>query len=122
MDMGDLMTLRINSGFSSFTAVLTNKDKKVLCWTHGAFTSCSTLEKEQDLIRMRSDIVQMVSECARNNGFTSIIIVFKGPLVPRLIDFNSLAENGINVTLMKDKTPVPHNGIMPPRRVRSKNL
>lgn len=116
--MKDLSILYINSGFRSFTAILANKNRELLGLIHRDFTSYGNSERELELVNMRSDIVNMVCEGAKKSGITSIEIQCKGPLYPRLIDMNALANNGINVILIKDKTPVPHNGCYPLKRVR----
>lgn len=115
--MKDLAILYINSGFRSFTAILVNKNRELLGFTHGNFISFGE-KREIELANMRLNVVNMVSESAKKSGISSIEIIYKGHLFPRLIDMKALANNGINVTLIKDKTPIPHNGIRPLRRTR----
>lgn len=116
--MNNLAILYINSGFCSFTAILVNKKRKFLGSTHGDITSCGE-KRELELANMRLNIVNMVSECAKENELTSIEIICKGPLFPRLIDMKALTNKGVNVTLIKDKTPIPHNGCYPLKRIRT---
>lgn len=116
--MDNLAILYINSGFRSFTAILVDRNRKFLGSTHEDITSCGE-KRELELANMRLNVVNMVSECAKKSGITSIEIIFKGSLFPRLIDMKALANNGVNVTLIKDKTPIPHNGCYPLKRVRT---
>ena len=69
--MKNLLILYINSGFRSFTAILVNRNRKVLGFTHRDLTSYSKSERELELVNMRSDIVSMVSEGIEKSGITS---------------------------------------------------
>lgn len=115
--MNNLPVLKITSGFTSFTAILV-KDKQLLFHTHGGFTSVGSEARKEEKEKMKRDIVTMVCECAKVCGIDTIEVEVKGPLSTSLIDLHFLESNGINVRWIKDKTPVPHNGCVPNKRIR----
>ena len=53
-----------------------------------------------------------------NAGLKSVEVFVKGPGIGREAAIRSLFQNGINVTRIKDVTPVPHNGCRPKKRRR----
>lgn len=60
-------------------------------------------------------------QCARKameHGLKSIEIFVKGPGSGREAAIRSLQAVGLEITLIKDVTPIPHNGCRPPKRRR----
>lgn len=51
-------------------------------------------------------------------GLKNVEVFVKGPGIGREAAIRSLFQNGINVTKIKDVTPVPHNGCRPKKRRR----
>src|SRR5690625_1335560 len=65
---------------------------------------------------------QMASEAAAKqaveDGMKSIEVTVKGPGAGREAAIRSLQAAGLEVTAIRDVTPVPHNGCRPPKRRR----
>jgi small subunit ribosomal protein S11 len=55
---------------------------------------------------------------ASDNGVKSVDVYLSGPGAGRDTAVRSIANAGLKVTLMKDVTPVPHNGCRPPKKRR----
>ena len=53
-----------------------------------------------------------------NAGLKSVDVFVKGPGIGREAAIRSLFQSGINVTKIKDVTPIPHNGCRPKKRRR----
>ncbi|MCP4137118.1 MAG: 30S ribosomal protein S11 [bacterium] len=51
-------------------------------------------------------------------GLKTVEVYVKGPGIGREAAIRSLAQSGLNVTKIKDVTPVPHNGCRPKKRRR----
>ncbi|MCK4575823.1 30S ribosomal protein S11, partial [candidate division WOR-3 bacterium] len=51
-------------------------------------------------------------------GVRRIEVWIKGPGSGREAAIRSLQANGLKVTMIKDVTPIPHNGCRPPKRRR----
>ena len=65
---------------------------------------------------------QMAAEAAAKgaveNGMKTIEVFVKGPGSGRESAIRALQTAGLNITLIKDVTPIPHNGCRPPKRRR----
>jgi small subunit ribosomal protein S11 len=60
-------------------------------------------------------------ECARKAmvaGMRSCAVLVNGPGAGRESAVRAIASTGMKVTLLKDVTPIPHNGCRPPKRRR----
>ena len=65
---------------------------------------------------------QMASEtaakAAMDHGMKTVEVYVKGPGAGRESAIRALATAGLSITLIKDVTPIPHNGCRPPKRRR----
>jgi len=55
---------------------------------------------------------------AREHGLQSVEVLVKGPGVGREAAIRALGATGLKVTLIRDVTPIPHNGCRPSKRRR----
>ncbi|MBP5209393.1 MAG: 30S ribosomal protein S11 [Clostridia bacterium] len=58
------------------------------------------------------------AKIAIDQGMKSIEVYVRGPGAGREAAIRALATAGLEVTLIKDVTPIPHNGCRPPKRRR----
>src|SRR5512136_287510 len=55
---------------------------------------------------------------AQEHGLRTVEVWVKGPGSGRESALRALQATGLNITLIKDVTPIPHNGCRPPKRRR----
>ena len=55
---------------------------------------------------------------AMEHGVRSVAVFVKGPGAGRESALRALQQAGFRVTLIRDVTPIPHNGCRPPKRRR----
>ena len=55
---------------------------------------------------------------AMDHGMKTVEVFVRGPGNGREAAIRALATAGLNITLIKDVTPIPHNGCRPPKRRR----
>jgi len=55
---------------------------------------------------------------AQEHGMRNVVVQVKGPGSGRESALRALQAAGLNITLIKDVTPIPHNGCRPPKRRR----
>src|SRR5712671_4689746 len=55
---------------------------------------------------------------AMEHGLKTVAVLVKGPGAGRESALRALAAAGLKVTLIRDITPIPHNGCRPPKRRR----
>ena len=61
---------------------------------------------------------ETAAKIAVDHGMKSVEVYVKGPGSGRESAIRALAACGLEVTLIKDVTPIPHNGCRPPKRRR----
>ncbi len=61
---------------------------------------------------------ETAAKIAMDHGMKSVEVYVKGPGAGRESAIRALAAVGLEVTLIKDVTPIPHNGCRPPKRRR----
>lgn len=64
------------------------------------------------------EAAQEAAEKAKEHGLKSVDVYVKGPGSGREAAIRSLQASGLEVTTIKDVTPIPHNGCRPPKRRR----
>lgn len=55
---------------------------------------------------------------AQDHGMKAVEVRVKGPGAGRESALRAVANSGMKITLIKDVTPIPHNGCRPPKRRR----
>ncbi len=61
---------------------------------------------------------ETAAKVAIDHGMKSIEVYVKGPGSGREAAIRALATAGLSVTMIRDVTPIPHNGCRPPKRRR----
>ena len=55
---------------------------------------------------------------AIDHGVKNVVVLVRGPGSGRESAIRAIAASGLNVTFIRDVTPIPHNGCRPPKRRR----
>ena len=58
------------------------------------------------------------TKLAMDHGMKTVEVFVKGPGSGREAAIRAIQTTGLNITLIKDVTPIPHNGCRPPKRRR----
>ena len=61
---------------------------------------------------------ETAAKAAIEHGMKTVVVFVKGPGQGREAAIRALQTAGLEVTLIKDVTPIPHNGCRPPKRRR----
>ena len=61
---------------------------------------------------------ETAAKAAMEHGLKTVEVYVKGPGAGREAAIRALAAAGLEVTMIKDVTPIPHNGCRPPKRRR----
>ena len=106
----------IKSTFNNTIVSITDPMGNVISWASAGQVGFKGSRKSTPFA------AQMAAEqCARRameHGVRKVDVVVKGPGSGRETAIRSLQNAGIEVTGIKDVTPVPHNGCRPPKRRR----
>ena len=61
---------------------------------------------------------ETAAKAAKEHGMKTVEVYVKGPGAGREAAIRALEATGLSVTMIKDVTPIPHNGCRPPKRRR----
>ena len=106
----------IKATFNNTNITITNRDGDVVCWaTPGTVGFKGSRKSTPFAAQMAADKVAKEAMAA---GMKSVEAWVKGPGSGRESTIRSLQAAGLEITAIKDVTPIPHNGCRPPKRRR----
>ena len=76
------------------------------------------LEMEGEEVEVKADAAEKVASQAYDQGMRQAEVVVSGPGSGRETAIRALQGCGLQVLVIKDITPVPHNGCRPPKKRR----
>lgn len=106
----------IHSTFNNTLIAITDPDGKVITWKSGGTAGFKGTKKGTPFAAQIA--AEQAAQVAVENGVKKLEVRVKGPGSGREASIRSLQSAGIEVTIIKDVTPVPHNGCRPPKRRR----
>ena len=106
----------IHSSFNNTIVTLTDVQGNVLSWASAGELGFKGSRKSTPFAA--SEAAETAAKAAMEHGLKSVEVYVKGPGAGREAAIRSLQAAGLEVTLIKDVTPIPHNGCRPPKRRR----
>jgi small subunit ribosomal protein S11 len=106
----------INATFNNIIISLTNKTGQVISWSSAGKMGFRGSKKNTPYAAQMA-----AQDCARvalEAGLKRVDVYVKGPGAGREGAIRALANSGIEVVMIKDITPLPHNGCRPPKKRR----
>ena len=106
----------ISSTFNNTIVTLTDKNGNALSWASAGGLGFRGSRKSTPYAAQMA--AETAAKAALPHGLKSVEVFVKGPGSGREAAIRALSANGIEVTSIRDVTPVPHNGCRPPKRRR----
>ena len=106
----------IYSTFNNTIVSVTDKGGNVLAWASGGNMGFKGTRKSTPFAAQIA--AQQVAKAVQEHGVQEIDVVVKGPGPGRESAIRSLQAAGLQVNMIKEATPIPHNGCRPPKRRR----
>jgi small subunit ribosomal protein S11 len=106
----------IKSTFNNSIITLTDAAGNALSWSSAGQLGFKGSRKSTPFAAQMA--AETAAKAAMEHGLRSIQVFVKGPGAGREAAIRSLQAAGLEVTLIKDVTPIPHNGCRPPKRRR----
>jgi small subunit ribosomal protein S11 len=106
----------IKSTFNNSIVTLTDAVGNALSWSSAGALGFRGSRKSTPYAAQAA--AETAAKVAMEHGLKSIEVYVKGPGSGREAAIRSLQAAGLEVTLIKDVTPIPHNGCRPPKRRR----
>ncbi|MBN2267969.1 MAG: 30S ribosomal protein S11 [Acholeplasmataceae bacterium] len=106
----------IHTTFNNTIVTITDVDGNAIAWSSAGALGFKGSRKSTPYAAQMS--AEAVAKTAMDNGMIKVEVSVKGPGPGREAAIRSLQAAGLEITAIKDVTPVPHNGCRPPKRPR----
>jgi small subunit ribosomal protein S11 len=106
----------VNASFNNVIVTLTNLQGQVISWSSAGKMGFKGSKKNTPYAAQLA-----AADCAKvafDLGLRKVKVYVKGPGAGRDSAIRTIHSNGIEVTEIKDITPLPHNGCRPPKKRR----
>lgn len=106
----------IRSSFNNTIVTLTDVNGNALSWASSGGLGFRGSRKSTPFAAQMA--AETAAKAAMEHGLRSVEVYVKGPGSGREAAIRALQAAGLEVSLIKDVTPIPHNGCRPPKRRR----
>lgn len=106
----------VTASFNNIIISLTNKTGQVISWSSAGKMGFRGSKKNTPYAAQMA--AQDAAKVAVEAGLKRVDVYVKGPGSGREGAIRALANSGIEVVMIKDVTPLPHNGCRPPKKRR----
>ena len=106
----------IQSTFNNTIITITDMSGNVIAWSSAGSQGFKGSRKSTPFAAQLA--AEDAAKKAQEHGVQNIEVYVKGPGSGREAALRALQAAGFNVTLIRDVTPIPHNGCRPPKRRR----
>jgi small subunit ribosomal protein S11 len=106
----------IQSTFNNTIVTITDPVGNVVAWSSAGMQGFKGSRKSTPFAAQLA--AADAAKKAMEHGMRNVEVYVKGPGAGREAALRALQATGFNVVLIKDVTPIPHNGCRPPKRRR----
>ncbi len=106
----------IQSTFNNTIITLTDLDGNAIAWSSAGSAGFKGSRKSTPFAAQIA--AEAAAKEAMEHGLKSVQVFVKGPGSGREAAIRSLQAAGLEINLISDVTPIPHNGCRPPKRRR----
>ncbi len=109
-------TAHINSTFNNTIITITDNTGNTISWSSSGNKGFKGSRKSTPFAAQLA--AEEAGKKAMDHGMKNIEVIVKGPGNGRESAIRALNSTGLNITIIKDITPIPHNGCRPSKRRR----
>jgi small subunit ribosomal protein S11 len=106
----------IQSTFNNTVVTITDPSGNTVAWSSAGVQGFKGSRKSTPFAAQLA--AEDAAKKAMDHGMRSVEVYVKGPGAGREAALRALSSAGIQITLIRDVTPIPHNGCRPPKRRR----
>lgn len=106
----------IHTTFNNTIVMITDLNGNAITWSSAGALGFKGSRKSTPFAAQMS--AEAAAKSAMDNGMIKVEVEVKGPGPGREAAIRSIQAAGLEITSIKDVTPVPHNGCRPPKRPR----
>lgn len=108
--------VHVKATFNNTIVTITDPAGNSIAWASAGKVNFSGSRKSSAFAATMA--AQDAAKIAKSMGMKEVEVNLKGPGAGRESAVRGLLSAGLNVTIIRDRTPVPHNGCRPPKRRR----
>ena len=108
--------VHIQSTFNNTIVTITDTQGNALSWASSGGLGFRGSRKSTPFAAQTA--AETAAKAAMEHGLKSVEVYVKGPGSGREAAIRALQTAGLEVNMIKDVTPIPHNGCRPPKRRR----
>ena len=108
--------VHIQSTFNNTIVTFTDLNGNVISWSSAGALNFKGSRKGTPFAAQMA--CETAAKAAKEHGLRSVEVYVKGPGAGRESAIRALANCDLEVTLISDVSPIPHNGCRPPKRRR----
>ena len=109
-------SVHIQSSFNNTIVTITDTTGNAISWASSGGLGFRGSRKSTPYAAQQA--AEVAAKAAMEHGLKTVEVFVKGPGSGREAAIRALSAAGLEVTLIKDVTPIPHNGCRPPKRRR----
>ena len=109
-------TAHIHSTFNNTIVTITDEKGNAVAWSSAGALGFKGSRKSTPYAAQMA--AEAAGKAAVDHGMKSVEVNVKGPGPGREAAVRSLQTAGLEITVINDVTPIPHNGCRPPKRPR----
>lgn len=106
----------IQSSFNNTIVTISDMQGNTLSWASSGQLGFKGSRKSTPFAAQMA--AETATKLAMEHGLKTVEVFVKGPGSGREAAIRALQATGLDVTMIKDVTPIPHNGCRPPKRRR----
>ena len=106
----------IRSTFNNTIVTITDTQGNTISWASAGGLGFRGSRKSTPFAAQTA--AETAAKAAMEHGMKTVEVYVKGPGAGREAAIRALQATGLDVTMIKDVTPIPHNGCRPPKRRR----
>ena len=106
----------IRSTFNNTIVTITDMQGNAIAWGTAGEMGFKGSKKSTPYAAQTA--AEHAGKIAVDNGMKTVEVLVRGPGAGRESAIRALATAGLEITMIKDVTPIPHNGCRPPKRRR----
>ena len=107
---------QIQASFNNTIVTITDDAGNVISWCSAGSQGFKGSRKSTPFAAQQAS--EVAAKAAKDQGLNSVEVFVKGPGNGRETAIRALQAQGLEVTSIKDVSPIPHNGCRPPKRRR----
>ena len=106
----------IHSSFNNTIVTMSDEKGNVLSWASAGGLGLKGSRKNTPFAA--SEAATVAANAAKEHGLKTVQVFIKGPGAGREAAIRALQTAGLEISMIKDVSPIPHNGCRPPKRRR----